>query len=56
MNAQTLRLQAAVNELATQNLLLRDRCVSFAADVASANARIAELEKEIKESAKTPQS
>ena len=45
---EVLELQGAMNELAAQNLILRDRAVNLAADLSVARARVAELEKQIK--------
>jgi hypothetical protein len=45
MNEQVVRLQAALNEFATQNALLRDRCAQFAADLAVAQSKLSEAEK-----------
>jgi len=44
-----LEMQGAINELAGQGVMLRDRAVNHAADLAVARAKIAELEAKLKE-------
>jgi hypothetical protein len=45
-NEKLLRLQAALNELATQNNMLRDRCAAFAADLAIMHNKVEAQEKQ----------